>query len=97
MARLFHPDSDQLSKAGFGSVAHVPVIFHNGYCREANRYLREFSAGFDAFEEKRPCQKTLINSGHYLGNILSGATSKVSTGAKATRTPGHTFHRQTDR
>lgn len=70
MAKLFLPNSDHLKKAGFGSVAHAPVLFHHGYCREANRYLREFATGFDTFDHCLPCQKTLENNAHDIGKFF---------------------------
>jgi hypothetical protein len=43
LSTVFIPDEKYLSKAGFASVAHVPVLFGPGhqYQRHYNRYLRE--------------------------------------------------------
>lgn len=43
MATVFKPQPDPLTRAGFSSVAHIPVIFdtQHRYLREHNRYLRE--------------------------------------------------------
>jgi hypothetical protein len=80
--KLVLPDPDVLTKAGFGKVAHVPVVFDSqpGYARLPNRFLIDRALG--VWDPKwrgtrpnahPPSRVSMKNFGYWLCNALEWA------------------------
>ena len=80
--KLVIPDPEDLTKAGFGKVAHVPVIFDSepGYSRLPNRFLIDRAVG--VWDPKwrgarpnphTPSRVSIKNFGYWLCNALEWA------------------------
>ena len=77
--KLVFPDPRELSEAGFGKVAHIPVIFDSepGYARMPSRFLMERALGLwdPAFRGAKPnpvppSRVSIKNFGYWLCNVL---------------------------
>lgn len=80
--KLIFPDSNELIKAGFGRVAHVPVIFDSepGYSRLPSRFLLDRALGLWDSEfrgskpnPRPPSRVSIKNFGYWLCNALEWA------------------------
>lgn len=82
---VFRPNKELLRKKGFGSIAHVPVIFDGDwkYHREASRYLRERAIPTLADVEsgairtsRRPTHSSLNTFAAQLANFLEWCAAR---------------------
>lgn len=73
------PDAQELTKAGFGKVAHIPVVFdsHPGYARSPNQFLIDRALGvWDPRwrgarpNPQPPSRVSMRNFAHWLCNAL---------------------------